>query len=868
MGNPFEFIIPKKSTIAEKDPESIFRELQIHNVKGLWSQQADILRDYYANNRDKENIALELPTGTGKTLVGLLIAEYRRRCKEERVVYLCPTKQLANQVYIKSKEYGLPASLLIGSQRQYPESDYGNYVRGKAIAITTYSGVFNTNPRLDDANTIICDDAHSAENYISSLWTLSIKRKDNRDLFESIIKLFEDAISDYHYNRIINDDYDHYIPIYDLIPYPKYLSKKVELIQLLEANIEQCSNAKYSWAMISNNLEACQMFFSWGEINIRPLIPPTLTHKAFNTATQRIFMSATLGEGGELERITGMKKINKIPIPKGWEKYSNGRRLILFPNMKFSSSDAIGIAIQAIANQGKALVLCPDYRRAQSFKEIVKAALPGVKVLESQDIEDSIEPFSLNEKVVLILNNRYDGIDLSGDLCRLLIIYGLPQATNLQEGFLWNRLGANSVLNELVKTRIIQALGRCTRSSDDFANVLMIDSDILKFCAKKENLEGFHSEIQAEIEFGLTNSERMDTVEQMISFMNEFINSKEYFSSINDAINGIRDEYDKIVRKDTSKLIASVKSEIEFTYALWKNELDRALEKVKAVIDLLSGGKELDGYRAWWFYIAGNCAYLAQGNIMIDEKLARDYYTSALRISSSMSWLSGLVSHVPVNKDVPKVDPYLAIQAENIENTVSELGLLGVKFENYMTEMLDLINKDEAKNFEKGLELLGKYLGFDSTNPKGDGTPDGIWQLDNSFYGFEAKTAVENREAPISIEVCRQASGHRNWIEEMREVRSDIQINIILVSYKEKLHEDAIPQSKDLYYQNVKDIRSLTVHSTQLLRKIRSMLVKDHGSSLFSREQICCILDEEKLTYESIRNILTKTPLNKIQITR
>ncbi|RJE47194.1 MULTISPECIES: DEAD/DEAH box helicase [unclassified Dehalobacter] len=867
MSESFKFVTPKKIKIIEKDPESIFHELQIPSVKGLWSQQADILRDYYSNNRDKENIALELPTGTGKTLVGLLIAEYRRRCKENRVLYLCPTRQLANQVFIKAKEYGISACLLIGPQAHYSESDYGNYLRGRAIAITTYSAIFNTNPRLDDANTIIFDDAHSAENYISSLWTLNIKRKDNKNLFENIIKLFEDDISDYHYNRIMHDDYDHYIPIYDLIPYPKFLFKKVDLISLIEANVEDCGNAKYAWSMICNNIEACQMFFSWGEINIRPLIPPTLTHYAFKNASQRVFMSATLGDGGELERITGIRELKKIPIPKGWEKYSNGRRLILFPNLKFTSNQAILIAINAISKQKKALVLCPDNSRAQVFKDLVNAALPEYQILESRDIEDSLETFLHNEKVVLILTNRYDGIDLSGDICRLLIIFGMPQATNLQEGFLWNRLGANSILNELVKTRITQALGRCTRSSDDFANVLMIDPDLVKFCAKKENIEAFHSEIQAEIEFGLTNSEKMDSAEQMVDFMYNFINNKEYFSAINDAINGIRDEYDKVVRKETIKLTSSVSNEVDFTYALWKNELERALEKAKAIIDSLSGGKEIAGYRAWWFYLAGNCAYLANGKINIDERLAREYYTSALSISSAMTWLTNLVSHVPTKDDLLKSDRYLAIQAENIENIVSELGILGVKFEKQMTEFLESLNNDDAKIFEKGLELLGKYLGFDSTKPKGDGTPDGIWQLDNIIYGFEAKTE-EKKDAPISIDNCRQASGHINWIKEKRDIKSDTQITVIIISPKDKIHEDAIPQSRDLFHKNVEEIRLLGSLTTQLLRKIRSLLVKDHGSTLFSREQICLILTEERLSYQDIGQKLTDNPLSEIKASK
>lgn len=360
MRKKFEFIKPKVLKTVEKDPESIFRELQIPDIKGLWSQQADILRAYYSEFKTNADVAIELPTGTGKTLIGLLIAEYRRRCHQDRVLYLCPTKQLAKQVHSKAKEYGLPVSLLIGSQNNYSEDEYGNYVTSKSVGITTYSAIFNTNPfKMDDANTILLDDAHSAENYISSLWTVEIKRKENQEVFESIIELFKDDISDYNYMKIMNRENDGYKSIYDLVPYPKYLEKLPQLTELLEANINECGNAKYAWSKVNENLEACQMFFSWGEINIRPLVPPTKTHSAFNGAKQRIYMSATLGEGGELERISGVRKISKIPVPKGWEKYSNGRRLILFPNRIFNQDDSLKVAFGAIRNQGRALVALP-----------------------------------------------------------------------------------------------------------------------------------------------------------------------------------------------------------------------------------------------------------------------------------------------------------------------------------------------------------------------------------------------------------------------------------------------------------------------------------------------------------------------------
>src|ERR1700755_1414015 len=92
------FKIPEKRDVSPDDPESLFRDLRKKTVPGLLSHQADLLRRYLAAHTAHSDIALQLPTGSGKTLVGLLIAEWRRRKYSERVVYLCPTRQLVNQV--------------------------------------------------------------------------------------------------------------------------------------------------------------------------------------------------------------------------------------------------------------------------------------------------------------------------------------------------------------------------------------------------------------------------------------------------------------------------------------------------------------------------------------------------------------------------------------------------------------------------------------------------------------------------------------------------------------------------------------------------------------------------------------------------
>jgi superfamily II DNA or RNA helicase len=76
------------ATISLESPEAMIRDIRTKKIPGLLSQQADLLREYTAKGVNVADVALQLATGSGKTLVGLLIGEWRRRKFGERVVYL------------------------------------------------------------------------------------------------------------------------------------------------------------------------------------------------------------------------------------------------------------------------------------------------------------------------------------------------------------------------------------------------------------------------------------------------------------------------------------------------------------------------------------------------------------------------------------------------------------------------------------------------------------------------------------------------------------------------------------------------------------------------------------------------------------
>jgi Rad3-related DNA helicase len=128
------------------------------------------------------------------------------------------------------------------------------------------------------------------------------------------------------------------------------------------------------------------------------------------------------------------------------------------------------------------------------------------KVFHAADIEEDLSAFTGEKDALLVLTNRYDGIDLPDDDCRLVIIYGLPSRGDSQERFLAGALGAMDVLQERVRARIVQGAGRATRNEDDYAAVVMLGDDLAAFCTRRDVLNAMRPEVNAEISFGLENS--------------------------------------------------------------------------------------------------------------------------------------------------------------------------------------------------------------------------------------------------------------------------------------------------------------------------------------------------------------------------
>ena len=89
---------PNSKSAVPDSPDRLFIDLSRRKHASLFDHQGQVLRSYASDAINNSDVAIQLPTGSGKTLVGLLLAEWRRRKFDEKVVFLCPTRQLVNQV--------------------------------------------------------------------------------------------------------------------------------------------------------------------------------------------------------------------------------------------------------------------------------------------------------------------------------------------------------------------------------------------------------------------------------------------------------------------------------------------------------------------------------------------------------------------------------------------------------------------------------------------------------------------------------------------------------------------------------------------------------------------------------------------------
>lgn len=852
------FKVPGYESESVESPALLFRDLpRDEDVKFLWAHQEKMLDEYFSKHLASADVALELPTGSGKTLVGLLVAEYTRRKDAATVAFLCPTRQLCKQVNEQAARYGIPTVNLAGSHHGWDTKDVYRFQQGQAVAVATYSTVFNSIPAISDVAIFICDDAHAAADYVADLWTLRISRSKHELLYDAIIDLVRPILPT-NVAAAIDDLLEQdAVDLVSGIRLHEYMDRLKSLIARYAAPDK---DLKWPWREVASHLLGCNVYCSSQGIEIRPVVPPTDTHQLFKSARQRVYMSATLGEDGDLERAFGRRSIARLPIPEGWDTRGTGRRLVMQPGLSVEfPRDAI---IKIMQRAGRALWLSnSSARQDQVAKELCDA---GFSVVGLTNRDSMSEEFAATANpAALVVACRYDGIDLPGDLCRVAVVEGLPRSLSLQERFLHEKLQAQAELRDRIRTRVVQAFGRCTRDETDYSLVVVLGGSLNNWLAIPANTKGMHPESQAEIQFGASNS--LDATEdEFVELCMSFLEDRTVRQDVDKGVRALRDRCVKIGDSEAEHLVKAAQDEIEYSHRMWKEDFTGALESAGRVIDSLEGGDALRPYRGFWYHSAAVAAFLSWK--FTGQKVYRNKCLESIRgaqaSSYTVTWLSQIEAMLEGTLELEHPLPEGSrIRNASVSSFLDDARLVGSKFNSRVSGARTLLESTIAKDFERGMQTLGKMLGGQAIRPTGRGVPDGLWVFDSFAVVLEAKSD-SLPDGGISIETVRQTASHEARVRADYPQLGTLPVVTLLVTPQVRIDPDAAKIARGLYVCTPATMLELLDAAYSALAEIRSAATSQVDDSLISL--IDRVYRQRSLAGQDLRARVSSTLLEEL----
>jgi Helicase C-terminal domain len=399
----------------------------------------------------------------------------------------------------------------------------------------------------------------------------------------------------------------------------------------------------------------------------------------------------------------------------------------------------------------KRLVLTPNDDSATQIAN--QQGVPAQERFTAKDSDTGIQPFIEADTGTLLAPNRYDGMDLADDACRMMLMSGLPTASHLQDRFLETKLRASEVLRERIRTRVLQGAGRCTRGPKDWAVVVVTGEDILRFLSRAEVRKSLPVELQAEIAFGLDQSQA--PADDLLYLAESALNQDEIWQEdAEPELAKLRREATRVPQPNVSELAASTVREIRAWTYTWQQDWESAARTAVDVFENLTASG-LRPYRALWAYLGSAWSALASTDdassaALHSAELLRNAHSAAV----GTTWLKEVQ---PLPSTTYDSDP---VDEQGVGSVIALLkGELSshAKFERQSSTMLANLNQQERTKYEQGLVTLGELLGAESFKPPGKGRTDAAWVWNRLWMTVEAKSEQKS-EGMLSMDYVRQTN--------------------------------------------------------------------------------------------------------------
>ncbi|WBA42947.1 DEAD/DEAH box helicase [Hymenobacter canadensis] len=809
-------------------------------VTGLRPAQESILQDWFDKYREQRDIIVKLHTGQGKTLVGLLMLQSQINAGKGPAIYLCPDPYLSRQTQEQAKKFGIKYSIL-DTSGVFPSE----FLEGKRILITTVKHMFNGRTKFKlgtrsmPIGTIVLDDSHACIDKIQETFTIKISKRESESIYETFIALFEDELKEQGQSRFNNVREGDSRTVM-LIPYWAWQEKQ-ELVDKILRDNTAINSIGFAWQLLINDLKDCQCYISGTSIEISPYHNTIEQFGSFHKAGMRIFMSATTNNDAFFIKSLGVpREVVQNPLMFAGEKWS-GEKMILDP---YQISDILHrgsiINMYAPASAGRKygiVSLVHSHRSASHWQE------KGALVVQEVEVEtDKLRAGDYVQTRVLV--NRYDGIDLPDDACRILILDSLPFAQSLGDTYQEYCRPTSTTIDTRVAQKIEQGLGRGVRGEKDYCVIIITGPDLINMMRTPRFRENFSAQTRKQIEIGIAVNAMVseeatsgDPIVQLNGVIKQCLGRdegwKDYYHEEMDTLTiGIPD----------SPLFHILELERKAAEAYKQGDSPKAQKLIKDLINshILRSDPEEVG---WYMQEMARYAYAEQRG---DSNI---YQTSAYKSNQALL--------------KPKDSTYfkkLEFNQTQIENAKDWL-MTFASYDDCRIAVDAILNalefgKDTDK-FETGLKDLGTLLGFSSDQPDKQWKigPDNLWNVAQGEYiFFECKNGVKSSRTEISKREAGQTGQHKLWFKKMYH---DALLLPIIITPATELANNAILEL-DVRLMDQTLLRKLKKNVRDYLKEFKLHTLKSLTSDIV-REA----LSSHSLTKDVFKNNYTANPITK-----
>ncbi|MCM3556356.1 DEAD/DEAH box helicase [Janibacter melonis] len=762
------------------EPRDIFAGLGGRPWTRLRVEQDQVLKAWFSR-RTERDLVIKQNTGGGKTVVGLLAAQSSLNERVGPAAYLVPDTYLVKQVIDEAHQLGLAVT----------DDPHSNQFRsGTAILVCTFEKVVNGrstfglagDPYVTRIGTVVVDDAHAALIAGRKQFTLSIPP--GHPAYDKAVSVFGPELkrqSPRHGGALVEGD--RCAPL--RIPFWSWAEKYERVTTLIAASAEDdtAKGVFFSWPLLADHLRLAVAAISDRGLQLRTPCPPIEQIPAFHLATRRIYLTATLADDGILVTELGADA-GSVRTPITPERASDlGDRLILAPAAlnprviddtvralarQFSRGDRDGDG-HPEADPVNVVVLVPSDRAADAWDDHAD------HVLHVQDMKPVVDKMVDGEHVgVVVLVNKYDGVDLPGDACRLLVVDGVPTPLDPGEQREAGALAGSQSMRTRKVQRIEQGMGRGIRDAEDYCAVLLLGKQLALSLVAQADLDHFSPATRAQIGFsqrlaGMIEGEGLDAVREALNlFLNRDEDLKDASSQ---ATAGVAYDPD-----------GHVTAVAEARRQAW--EQAAAADPGRAATTLRNALDGLEDLEKGW-----RLEEVATYQHEVDPTGAQGAIKAAKRLNTNVLMPVQAVSARPVRghqQQAQATVDFLTVSYEN--GTALQLGV-----DQLLDDLAFRPGDDNVEAAEAALKLLGLHLGIRATRPEKElsAGPDGCWGLGPERNAvIELKTGTTRADTAIIKSETDQLSGAVSW---NTDVGGPLQCVPVMIASDATLHPKASP---------------------------------------------------------------------------